>query len=66
MYVVSNASTELFQVASIRDASERAAVSTAVILVAFSNISSFVIPSDAQKLKEKVKCARVGLIFLSI
>ena len=38
-----------------RDASERAAVSTAVILLAFSNIAGFVVPADAQGLKETVK-----------
>merc|ERR1712018_68493 len=34
---------------------ERTAVSTAVILVAFSNISGFIIPMDAQKLKETIE-----------
>lgn len=40
---------------SLRDMSERMAVSTAVILVAFSNVSGYVVPADANSLKEKVK-----------
>ncbi len=40
---------------ALRDQAERAAVSTAVILLAFSNVSSYVVPMDAQRLKEKIK-----------
>lgn len=43
------------RVIAIRDATERAAVSTAVILLAFSNINTFVVPADAQGLKETIK-----------
>jgi hypothetical protein len=43
------------RIISLRDQTERTAVSTAVILVAFSNISGFIIPMDAQKLKETIK-----------
>ena len=40
---------------ALRDQTERTAVSTAVILVSFSNVSGFVIPMDSQKLKETIK-----------
>lgn len=43
------------RIISLRDQTERTSVSTAVILVAFSNISGFIIPMDAQKIKEKIK-----------
>merc|ERR1711981_871892 len=43
------------RIISLRDQTERTAVSTAVILVAFSNISGFIIPMGAQKLKETIK-----------
>lgn len=40
---------------NLRDQVEKAAVSTAVILLAFSNVSGYVIPADAQGLKIKIK-----------
>ncbi len=40
---------------ALRDQAERTAVSTAVILLAFSNVSAYVVPMDAQRLKEKIK-----------
>lgn len=43
------------RIVALRDAVERMAVSTGVILLVFSNISGFVIPADAQKLKEDMK-----------
>lgn len=43
------------RIMALRDAVERMAVSTGVILLVFSNISGFVIPADAQKLKEAMK-----------
>merc|ERR1712018_153874 len=43
------------RIIALRDQTERTSVSTAVILVAFSNISGFIIPMDSQKLKEKGK-----------
>ena len=43
------------RIESLRDAAERTALSTAVILLTFSNISGFVIPMHAQSLKEKIK-----------
>lgn len=43
------------RVVALRDQTERVAVSTAVILVTFSNASGFVVPADAQKLKETMK-----------
>lgn len=43
------------RILALRDQTERTAVSTAVILVSFSNISGFVIPMDSQKLKETIK-----------
>jgi len=39
----------------IRDKVERLAVSTAVSLVAFSNLNSMIVPMDSQRVKEKVK-----------
>lgn len=39
----------------LRDKVERLAVCTAVILVAFSNLNSLIVPMDSQRLKEKVK-----------
>jgi len=43
------------RVLALRDQTERTSVSTAVVLVAFSNISGLVVPADSQALKEKVK-----------
>ena len=43
------------RVLALRDQTERTSVSTAVVLVAFSNISGLVVPADSQTLKEKVK-----------
>jgi len=43
------------RIIALRDQTERTSVSTAVILVAFSNISGFIIPMDSQKLKETIK-----------
>jgi len=43
------------RIIALRDAVERMAVSTGVILLVFSNISGFVVPMDAQKLKEDMK-----------
>lgn len=43
------------RIITLRDQTERTAVSTAVILVSFSNVSGFIIPVDAQKLKETIK-----------
>merc|ERR1712012_604679 len=43
------------RVLALRDQTERTSVSTAVVLVAFSNISGLVVPADSQSLKEKVK-----------
>ncbi len=40
---------------SLRDQAERTAVSTAVILLAFSHVNALVVPMDAQRLKEKIK-----------
>ena len=42
-------------VVCFRDQTERTSVSTAVVLVSFSNISGLVVPADSQSLKEKVK-----------
>lgn len=43
------------RIVALRDACERASLSTAVILLTFSNIGALVTPIDAQKLKETVK-----------
>ena len=43
------------RIIALRDQTERTAVSTAVILVSFSNVSGFIVPVDAQKLKETIK-----------
>ena len=43
------------RILALRDTAERAAVSTAVILLAFSNVNAFVVPADAQRVKETVK-----------
>lgn len=43
------------RIVSLRDSTERAALSTAVILLTFSNINGFVVPMDAQRLKETLK-----------
>ena len=43
------------RIIALRDQTERTSVSTAVVLVTFSNISGFVVPADSQSLKEKVK-----------
>ena len=40
---------------ALRDRVERTAVSTAVILITFSNVNSLVIPMDSQAVKEKMK-----------
>ncbi len=40
---------------TLRDQLERTAVSTAVILLTFSNISGFVVPAHAQELKITIK-----------
>lgn len=39
----------------LRDQVERTSVSTAVILLTFSNVSSYIVPADGQKLKENIK-----------
>ena len=39
------------RVVALRDATERTALSTAVILLTFSNVQGFIVPMDAQKLK---------------
>ncbi len=39
------------RIVAIRDATERTALSTAVILLTFSNVQGFIVPMDAQKLK---------------
>ena len=39
------------RIVALRDATERTAVSTAVILLTFSNVQGFIVPMDAQKLK---------------
>jgi len=43
------------RIVALRDQTERTSVSTAVVLVTFSNISGFVVPADSQNLKEKIK-----------
>merc|ERR1712165_588399 len=43
------------RILALRDATERTAVSTAVILITFSNVQGFIVPKDAQKLKETMK-----------
>ncbi|XP_040575030.1 T-complex protein 11-like protein 1 [Lepeophtheirus salmonis] len=43
------------RIVSMRDSCERTAVSTAVILSAFSNIANFIVPADAQNIKMKIK-----------
>jgi len=40
---------------ALRDRVERTSVGTAVILLSFSNLNSFIIPMDSQKVKETVK-----------
>jgi hypothetical protein len=40
---------------ALRDKVERTSVSTAVILLSFSNLNAFIIPMDSQKVKETVK-----------
>lgn len=40
---------------ALRDKVERASVSTAVILLSFSNLNAFIIPMDSQRVKETVK-----------
>ena len=39
------------RIVALRDATERTALSTAVILLTFSNVQGFIVPMDAQKLK---------------
>jgi len=43
------------RIIALRDQVERTSVSTAVILVSFSALSSYIVPMDSQKLKEKIK-----------
>merc|ERR1719312_1735626 len=43
------------RILALRDRVERAAVSTAVILITFSNINTIIIPMDSQAVKEKMK-----------
>jgi len=43
------------RILALRDATERTTVSTAVILLTFSNVQGFIVPMDAQKLKETMK-----------
>lgn len=43
------------RIVALRDQVERASVSTAVILLTFSSINTYVVPQDSQKLKEKMK-----------
>jgi len=43
------------RILALRDATERTAVSTAVILLTFSNVQGFIVPKDAQKHKETMK-----------
>eukprot|EP00095_Tigriopus_kingsejongensis_P012430 maker-scaffold924_size80766-snap-gene-0.15 protein:Tk12430 transcript:maker-scaffold924_size80766-snap-gene-0.15-mRNA-1 annotation:"t-complex protein 11-like protein 1-like" len=40
---------------ALRDQTERTTVSTATILLTFSNINAFIVPVDAQKVKETIK-----------
>lgn len=40
---------------ALRDQTERTAVSTATILLTFSNVNAFIVPADAQKVKENIK-----------
>merc|ERR1719369_211866 len=40
---------------ALRDQVERTSVSTAVILLSFSNLNAFIVPMDSQKVKETVK-----------
>jgi len=40
---------------ALRDKVERTSVSTAVILLSFSNLNAFIIPMDSQRVKETVK-----------
>lgn len=46
---------DAIRITALRDQTERTAVSTAVILLTFSNVSGFVIPAHAQALKETIK-----------
>merc|ERR1712038_1636992 len=43
------------RIIALRDRVERTAVSTAVILISFSQLSTFIIPMDSQAVKEKMK-----------
>merc|ERR1719225_1290687 len=43
------------RILALRDMVERTAVSTAVILITFSNVNSLIIPMDSQAIKEKMK-----------
>jgi len=43
------------RICTLRDKVERVSVSTAVILVTFSNINSYIVPMDSQSVKEKLK-----------
>jgi len=46
---------KLKRIIALRDRVERTAVSTAVILISFSQLSTFIIPMDSQAVKEKLK-----------
>jgi len=43
------------RIIQLRDQVERTAVSTAVILLSFSNVNTYIVPQDGQRLKEKIK-----------
>merc|ERR1719266_2632954 len=43
------------RIIALRDRVERTAVSTAVILISFSQLSTFIIPMDSQAVKERLK-----------
>jgi hypothetical protein len=43
------------RILALRDQVERVSVSTAVILITFSNVSSYIIPADGQRVKENIK-----------
>jgi len=43
------------RILALRDQVDRIAISTAVILISFSNVSSYIIPADSQNIKETIK-----------
>merc|ERR1711963_260917 len=43
------------RILALRDRVERTAVSTAVLLISFSHLNTFIIPMDSQAIKEKMK-----------